>query len=79
MLRRNAHYGGRRPAHVDKVVWTIGESLDARIRLTEQNRIDHCVDSFLPSAISKTLERRYGVNWPGRFFVTRACRLGTSR
>ena len=29
VLRRNAHYGGRRPAHVDKVVWTIGESLDA--------------------------------------------------
>jgi peptide/nickel transport system substrate-binding protein len=70
VLRRNPYYGGDRPVNVDQVVWTISESLDACIEATEQNRIDHCVDSFLSSATAKDLQERYGLNRPGgQFFV----------
>ena len=69
VLKRNPHYPGGRPANVDQVVWTIGESLDACIQATEQNRIDHCVDSpLISSATAKDLHERYGLN-RRQFFV----------
>ena len=73
VLKRNPYYRGGRPANVDQVVWTVGEmSVAACIQATEQNRIDHCVDSqFVSGATAKALDERYGLNRPGgQFFVS---------
>ena len=70
VLKRNPYYRGDRPANVDQVVWTIGMSREDCLLATEQDRIDHCVDSA-PSTAYRALAERYGINRPGgQFFVS---------
>ncbi len=61
----------RRPANVDQVVWTIGESREACLLAVEQDRLDHCVRRRLPSdAYRRLWPSKYGINRPGgQFFV----------
>ena len=58
VLKRNPFYRGERPANVDQVVWTIGDSPEACLPAVEQDRIDHCVNT-----VSASLPRRTEV-WP---------------
>jgi len=68
VLKRNPYYQGGRPAHADQVVWTIGESPEACLRATEQDRVDYCV--LTPLGARRDLAERYGINRPrGRFRV----------
>jgi peptide/nickel transport system substrate-binding protein len=71
VLKRNPFYHGGRPANVDQVVWTIGESREECLLATEQDRIDHCVGAeSLPPAAYRPLAEKYGINRPdGQFFV----------
>ena len=73
VLKRNPYYRGDRPANVDEVVWTIGESEQACLLATEQDRIDYCVSiggPGLPVTSVQRLAKQYGVNRPGgQFFV----------
>ena len=72
VLKRNPYYRGRRPAHVDQVVLTIGQSPEACLLATKQDRIDHCdLLILLPPATIRRLAQTYGINRPaGRFFVS---------
>jgi peptide/nickel transport system substrate-binding protein len=75
-LLKNKFYKGPRPANLDKIVWTIGTSLEACRLSTEKNSIDWCVDG-IPPATYKDVADRFGVNKPnGQFFFNTA--LGTS-
>jgi oligopeptide transport system substrate-binding protein len=70
VLRRNRFYRGDRQANVDQIVYTVGESPEACLLATEQNRIDHCVLFGIPRTAYRGLAERYGINRPGgRFFV----------
>ncbi|MBA2527564.1 MAG: hypothetical protein H0V18_17555, partial [Pyrinomonadaceae bacterium] len=73
VLKRNPYYRGDRPAHVDQVVWTVGESEEACLLATEQDRIDHCVSigsPGVPPTAFRRLAAQYGINRPGgQFFV----------
>ena len=70
VLRRNPYYRGGRPANVDQVVWTVGQSREECLAATEQDRIDSCVVQGLPFGAYRGLAETYGVNRPGgRFFV----------
>ena len=73
VLKRNPYYRGGRSANVDQVFWTIGESEQACLLATEQNRIDHCVSTGglgIPPTAYRRLARQYGVNRPGgQYFV----------
>ena len=73
VLKRNPYYRGERPANVDQIIWTIGESPEACVRAAKQNRIDHCSLRGLPETAIRPLEQRYGVNRPGgQFFVNQS-------
>jgi oligopeptide transport system substrate-binding protein len=68
VLKRNLYYGGDRPAHVDQVVWTVGEGREACLLATEQDRVDYC--ALTPPTAREDLAERYGINRPGgRFLV----------
>jgi peptide/nickel transport system substrate-binding protein len=70
VLERNPYYRGGRPANVDRVVWTIGETREACMQATEENRVDHCVESPFSSDANRDLHARYGINRPGgQFFA----------
>ena len=73
VLKRNPYYRGERPANVDQVVWTIGESEQACLLATEQDRIDYCVSIGgigIPPTEYRRLAEQYGINRPGgQFFV----------
>ena len=76
MLKRNPFYRGARPANVDQVVETIGESREACLLAVEQDRIDYCVDFSIPPTAYRELAERYGINrTDGRVFVSP--KLGT--
>jgi ABC-type oligopeptide transport system substrate-binding subunit len=69
VLKRNPFYRGGRPANVDQVVWTIGESPEACRLATEQDRIDYCVINAVPLSAYRELADKYGINRKGgRFF-----------
>ena len=71
VLERNPYYRGARPANVDQVVWTIGESREACLRAVEQDRLDHCVDFSVAPTAYRELAEKYGINRPdGQLFVT---------
>jgi oligopeptide transport system substrate-binding protein len=70
VLRRNPYYRGSRPANVDQVVWTIGDTQESCLRATEEDRIDHCAQFGVPPAAYRALAEKYGINRPGgQFFV----------
>jgi len=66
VLKRNPYYRGGRPANVDQVVWTVGETLEACLRAAEQNRVDQC---WAPSRAYRRLADEYGINRPGGQFI----------
>ena len=69
VLKRNPFYRGGRPANVNEVMWTIGESREACRLATEQDRIDYCVINGLPVSAHRELADRYGINRKsGQFF-----------
>jgi ABC-type oligopeptide transport system substrate-binding subunit len=71
VLRRNPYYRGTRPANVDQVVWTIGDSPEACLLAVEQDRIDHCVNTAIgiPPTAYRGLAEKYGINRPdGQLF-----------
>jgi len=71
VLKRNLHYRGGRPANVDQVVWTIGESPEACLLAAEQDRIDRCEIFGMSPAVYRRLGEQYGINRPGgQFFVS---------
>jgi peptide/nickel transport system substrate-binding protein len=75
-LSKNPHYKGPRPANVDKIVWTIGPSLESCRLNTDKNETDYCVDG-VPPVSYKGIADKYGVNKAnGQFFFNTA--LGTS-
>ena len=77
VLRRNPFYRGARPANVDQVVWTIGDSPEACLLAVEQDRIDHCVNSVvgIPPTAYRGLADKYGINRPdGQLFVSTGLR-----
>jgi len=70
VLARNRFYTGPRRAHFERILWTIGPSLESCRLLTERDETDYCVDGLPPSAY-RELAERYGVNRPnGRLFVS---------
>ena len=71
ILKRNPFYGGQRPANVDEVVWTVGESRESCLLAIEEDRIDHCFPFGVPFTAYKSLADRYGINRPGgQLFVS---------
>jgi ABC-type oligopeptide transport system substrate-binding subunit len=70
VLERNPFYGGGRPANVDRIVWTIGESLEACRLAVEEDRADFCGEPGAPRSAWRDLAERYGINRPaGQLFV----------
>jgi peptide/nickel transport system substrate-binding protein len=71
VLERNRFYRGPRPAHPDRIVWSIGLGEAACLQAVEQDAIDYCVGrtrGYSPAA-EKELAGKYGINRPhGRFF-----------
>ena len=69
VLKRNPFYGGGRPANVDQVVWTIGETAEACFLDVEEDRLDLCLAQLPNTALPRRLEKQYGINRPdGQFF-----------
>ena len=56
VLKRNPYYRGDRPANVDQIVWTVGESREACLLAVEQDRIDYCL-VLGPDRVSGVLPR----------------------
>jgi len=70
VLKRNPFYRGGRPANVDQMVWTTGESVEACLLAVEQDRVDVCGLPGAPRDSWRTLAVKYGINRPaGRLFV----------
>ena len=65
VLERNPYYRGGRPANVDRIVWTIGESLEACQTAVEQDRADFCGEPGAPRPAWRDLAAKYGINRPG--------------
>ena len=71
VLKRNPYYRGRRPANVDQVVWTAGQSRGACLTGVEDDGIDYCATLGLPSSGYRGLAEKHGINQEGgRFFVS---------
>ncbi len=71
VLKRNLYYRGGRPANVDRVVWTVGESRDACLADIAQDRIDYCTPVGVPPDAFRDLAATYGINKKdGQFFVS---------
>ena len=62
VLKRNPFYRGNRPANVDEIVWTVGQTREACLVAIEANRIDHCFPFGVPNAAYRSLYEKYGVN-----------------
>jgi peptide/nickel transport system substrate-binding protein len=70
VLKRNPFYRGRRPANVDQMVWTTGESDAACLLAVEEDRVDFCGQPGAPRDAWRGLAEKHGVNRPGgRLFV----------
>jgi len=68
VLKRNPYYRGGRPANVDQVVWTVGETSETCLRAAEHDRVDQC---WPPGRAQRRLAEQYGINRPGgQFLVT---------
>ena len=78
VLKRNPFYRGNRPANVDQIVWTVGQTREACLVAIEANRIDHCFPFGVPNAAYESLYEKYGVsarlayNWRERYLLTTA-------
>jgi ABC-type oligopeptide transport system substrate-binding subunit len=70
VLARNPHYRGRRPANVDKIVWTVG-GIEACQEAVEQDRADFCGEPGAPRAAFRALAERHGINRPGGQLLVR--------
>jgi ABC-type oligopeptide transport system substrate-binding subunit len=69
VLKRNPFYRGRRRAHVNRIVWTIGLGGEACRAAIERNDVDYCGFTGVPAADYAELARKYGINRKGgRFF-----------
>jgi peptide/nickel transport system substrate-binding protein/oligopeptide transport system substrate-binding protein len=69
VLERNPFYGGRRRAHVTRIVWAIGLEGEACRVAVERNKVDYCAYAGVPAADYAELARKYGINRKGgRFF-----------
>jgi MarR-like DNA-binding transcriptional regulator SgrR of sgrS sRNA len=64
VLRRNTYYRGNRPANVDQVIWTIGETRENCLAAVESDRIDHCVHFSIPTTACRGLAEEHGINRP---------------
>ena len=69
VLKRNPYYRGGRPANVDGVVLTVGETRDACLADIAQDRIDYCSPPGVPPSAFRDLAATYGIN-KGQFFVS---------
>jgi ABC-type oligopeptide transport system substrate-binding subunit len=65
VLERNPFYRGDRPANVDQIVWTIGESIQDCQRAVEEDRTDFCGEPGAPRDSWRALAEKHGVNRPG--------------
>jgi ABC-type oligopeptide transport system substrate-binding subunit len=73
ILKRNPFYSGDRPANVDEVVWTVGETRESCLLAIEEDRLDHCFPFGVPFTAYRSLADRYGINRPGgQLFVTQS-------
>ena len=71
VLKRNPYYGGDRPASVDQMVWTIGNSLEACRVAVDEDRADLCGEPGVPATEVRGLADKYGINRAGgRLFVS---------
>jgi oligopeptide transport system substrate-binding protein len=69
VLKRNPFYRGRRRAHVDEIVFTIGLGGEACRVAVERDEIDYCGGGGVPGADYAELVQKYGINRKGgRFF-----------
>ena len=65
VLERNAYYRGDRSAKFDRIVLTVGGTVEECQRAVEEDRADFCTEpGVLPDAW-RTLAEKYGVNRPG--------------
>lgn len=77
VLKRNPFYRGRRSAHVDQIVWTMGLGGEACRVAVERNELDYCGGGGIPPADYAELAQKYGINRKGgRFFFNP--QLGTN-
>lgn len=67
VLKRNPYYHGPRAAHVDRIVVTMGTSLETSLLQVRAGQADFDLGGLPPAGID-SLARNYGVN-KGRFFV----------
>ena len=80
VLKRNPYYRGGRPANVDQIVVTVGDSGEGCLLAVEQDRLDHCFASIPNSTILRRLAEQYGINRPGgQFFRQPDCSDAASR
>jgi len=71
VLERNRFYRGRRPANVDRAVWTMGVLAGACREAVERNELDYCGGTGIPSADNAEVAARYGINKKGgQFFFS---------
>jgi ABC-type oligopeptide transport system substrate-binding subunit len=69
-LKRNPFYRGNRPANVDQIVYSVGESQDACRLAVEEDRIDYCPATAFTDAGYREIVARHGINRKGgQFFV----------
>jgi ABC-type oligopeptide transport system substrate-binding subunit len=66
-LDKNPNYKGPRPHNVNKIIYTIGVSLDATLLQIKQNQADYAADGLAPTAYAD-LAKTYGIN-KSQFFV----------
>jgi ABC-type transport system substrate-binding protein len=70
VLKRNPYYRGGRPANVEQIVVTLGESGEGCLLAVAQDRTDHCSSYDIPQEAYRRLAARYGINRAGgQFFV----------
>ena len=71
VLERNPFYRGDRPARFDRIVWTIGGTLQECQRAVEEDRADWCGELGAPRDAWRGLADKYGINRRGgQLFVS---------
>jgi ABC-type oligopeptide transport system substrate-binding subunit len=71
VLERNPFYRGDPPARFDRIVWTIGGTLQECQRAVEEDRADWCSDPGAPRDAWRGLAEKYGINRSGgQLFVS---------
>lgn len=70
VLERNPFYRGRRPANVERAVWTFHGREACRVAV-ERNELDYCAGLGVPSSAYTELAAEHGINKKNkRFFFT---------